>query len=164
MGTINKLVLEFPNGDWLPDAEFITVNSSHADLGKTPCNFYVNYQYYGKKPILIGMIGGAYASHFETLSNEEVARLAMEDLRKGFGAHVPEPVSVHLTRWSQDPFSRGSYSGLPMGASNKQRTALCVPVNDAVYFAGEATDIHDYGTIHGAYFSGLRVASAMVNR
>jgi monoamine oxidase len=161
MGTINKLVLEFPHGEWLPNAEFISVNSSFSDLGKTPCNFYVNYQYYGKKPILIGMIGGAYARHFESLSDVVVAEMAMADLRRGLGSNIPNPSSVHLTRWSQDPFSRGSYSGLPIGSSSRDRVNLAAPVNDSLYFAGEATDVHDYGTIHGAYFSGLRVAKLL---
>ena len=162
MGTLNKLILEFPEGTWIPNAEFITTNRSYSDLGKAPCNFYINYQYYGNRPILVGLIGGEFAPYFETLSNEAVTKLAMDDLRGGFGEKVPMPTSIHLTRWGQDPFSRGSYSGLPIGSSSHDRMALNVPINDQLYFAGEATDVHDYGTIHGAYFSGLRTARAIL--
>jgi polyamine oxidase len=157
MGTINKLVLEFPSGDWLPDAEFLLLDKAAQIPGKSPCNFYVNYQHYNRKPVLIGLIGGQHAQSFEDLSDEELGVLAVDELRRGFGPAVPSPTYVKATRWAQDPFARGTYSTLAIGSSSRDRKMLRTPIQDTVYFAGEATDVNDYGSLHGAYFSGERV-------
>ena len=154
MGTINKLVLEFPDSRWIPDLEFL---ATHPHDPSSPCGFYVNLNRYTGKPILIGMIGGGNSKKLESLSDGELAEGALRALRKGFGK-IPTPVSLKATRWTSDPFSRGSYSGLPVGSSNEDRLRLREPIEDTLYFAGEATDEFDYGTMHGAYWSGLRVA------
>ena len=62
------------------------------------------------------------------------------------------------TNWSADPWARGSYSYLPTGASPELRAKLAVPVGGRLFFAGEATDDGDPGTVHGAQASGRRVA------
>ena len=154
MGTINKLILEFPDSRWIPDLEFL---STHPFDESSPCGFYVNLHRYTGKPILIGMIGGGKSKKLESLSDGELAESAVRALRTGFG-NIPTPISVKATRWTSDPFSRGSYSGLPLGSNNDDRLRLREPIMDTLYFAGEATDEFDYGTMHGAYWSGLRVA------
>ena len=77
MGLINKLILEFPRGDWLPHSEFIATDTPFSKNSQSPCRFYVNYQYYGKKPILIGMIGGEFSRRVEAMTDEKVVALAM---------------------------------------------------------------------------------------
>lgn len=71
---------------------------------------------------------------------------------------VPEPAELLRTNWSQDQWARGSYSYLPVGASPTLRANLGRPVGDRLFFAGEATNTDDPGTVHGARASGLRVA------
>jgi monoamine oxidase len=39
------------------------------------------------------------------------------------------------------------------------RQALARPIADRIFFAGEATSVDHFGTTHGAYLSGLRVAA-----
>ena len=160
MGTINKIVLEFPQMRWAPDAEFLTTEILNE---KSPCHFHVNLNSYTGKPILVGMIGGGKAKFMESLSDGELADATLTDLRRGFGKNVPSPSGVRVTRWSADPFSRGSYSGHPLGSSSEDRLTLCEPIEDTVYFAGEATDEKDYGTLHGAYWSGQRVVREILN-
>ena len=38
------------------------------------------------------------------------------------------------------------------------RDHLATAVDDRVHFAGEATDRNSFGTVHGAYNSGVRAA------
>ena len=62
------------------------------------------------------------------------------------------------TSWSTDPWSRGSYSFLPVGATPAMRRALAQPVQGRLFFAGEATDEAGPSTVHGAQASGKRAA------
>jgi monoamine oxidase len=60
--------------------------------------------------------------------------------------------------WAVDPFARGAYSWVPVGALDAP-AALALPVGGSLYFAGEATDVGgDPGTVHGALATGARAA------
>ena len=74
------------------------------------------------------------------------------------GARVPDPVAVRVSHWASDPFARGSYSYPGVGAFGNDRTLLARPVEDTLFFAGEATHRDDPGSVHGAWWSGLRAA------
>jgi monoamine oxidase len=60
--------------------------------------------------------------------------------------------------WEADPFSRGAYSYVKVGGESAQ-AELGRPLENTVFFAGEATDITGHnGTVHGAIASGQRAA------
>jgi len=60
--------------------------------------------------------------------------------------------------WITDPYSLGSYSITRPGGHGARET-LSKPLQDTVFFAGEATaPPPHYQTVHGAYMSGQRVA------
>lgn len=68
----------------------------------------------------------------------------------------------YLHDWRADPFSRGAYSYVPAGALPSVQ-ALCEPVENTLFFAGEATDhTGHWGTVHGAIRSGERAAAQIV--
>jgi monoamine oxidase len=82
----------------------------------------------------------------------------MTVLRRMYGDRIPAPEAWKITRWASDPFSRGSYSHIPPGASGDDHDALAAPVGNRLHFAGEAT-IQTYpATVHGAYLTGRRAA------
>jgi monoamine oxidase len=64
--------------------------------------------------------------------------------------------------WTHDPFSRGAYSYVALGGvagSGGARIALGEPVDDTLFFAGEATSSDNQGgTVNGALESGERAA------
>ncbi len=74
---------------------------------------------------------------------------------------VPPPAGMIRSSWSTDPFTLGSYSYLPVGATPKLRTTLSTPVNGRLFFAGEALDPDNPATVHGAAASG-RMAALLV--
>lgn len=76
---------------------------------------------------------------------------------------VPDPTGFVVTRWADDPFARGSYSFLAVGATNDDRRALRAPIDDRVFFAGEATSPGFAATVHGALRSGRRAAGAILD-
>ena len=52
--------------------------------------------------------------------------------------------------WGSDVYSVGSYSYALPGKS-KEREQLRKPLENKLFFAGEATNKDHYGTCHGAY-------------
>ena len=66
--------------------------------------------------------------------------------------------------WTADPFSRGAYSYVPVGAINASEE-MTQPVEDTLYFAGEHTDTTGHwGTVQGAMRSSLRAATQLLER
>ena len=100
----------------------------------------------------------------ENLSQADAKAGAMGVLRALFGRSIPEPASVLQTRWKSDPWSLGSYSFDKLGATPRDRDALAAPVEDRIYFAGEATHRTMFSTVHGAYLSGCRAANEILQR
>lgn len=82
----------------------------------------------------------------------------MSTLRTMYGPGIPALLDYQLTRWSQDPYARGSYSFNKIGSTPVMRDHLAASIDDRVHFAGEATDPNSFGTVHGAYTSRLRAA------
>jgi polyamine oxidase len=67
------------------------------------------------------------------------------------------------TQWSSDPFSRGSYSFLAAGCSDKDRLILQQAVSNKLCFAGEHTSSAHPATLHGAFDSGERAAAQILS-
>ena len=60
--------------------------------------------------------------------------------------------------WSADPFANGAYSYVATGAGGA-REALGTPVEETLFFAGEATATDGQGgTVNGALETGERAA------
>ncbi|CAB1116449.1 PAO [Ectocarpus sp. CCAP 1310/34] len=116
---------------------------------------------------------GWRASHAREMYRRLIKPALVEGLG-GTGEDLPEPVSVFVTSWGQEPFQRGSYSFFPLGARDDDihtagRGAAFGPPRGAaeggagggserVFFAGEATVPGLEGSMHGAYLSGVRAA------
>jgi monoamine oxidase len=82
----------------------------------------------------------------------------MSVLRKIYGASIPEPNGVRITRWKSDPFTFGSYSHLPPAAGARDYDLLQASVDGRLFFAGEATSREYAATVHGAWLSGRKAA------
>jgi len=74
----------------------------------------------------------------------------MQRLAGMFGPDIPEPDAHHITRWASDPYAFGSYSYLRPGSNGDTRDALAMPVDERLFFAGEATSRDYAATVHGA--------------
>ena len=66
------------------------------------------------------------------------------------------------TNWSREPYTYGSYSHIPKGASRKDIRALEQPIDKKIFFAGEATFPKHNSTVHAAYESGIRAANSIL--
>jgi len=66
--------------------------------------------------------------------------------------------SWRVQDWQREPFTRGGYCVIPAGAVDAMEV-LARPVQDTLFFAGEATHLEGQeGTVHGALATGLRAA------
>jgi monoamine oxidase len=68
-----------------------------------------------------------------------------------------EAVESAVSRWWDDPFSRGAWSVLLVGGTAETRRALGQPFG-RIMLAGEATHSEQAGMTHGAYEEGQRAA------
>jgi monoamine oxidase len=112
--------------------------------------------------ILTAWCGGSRAEELNQQSTDFILHRALETASKIFGEKLPRLrellIAAHHHNWSTDPFSRCAYSYLPVAAVNAPKL-LAKPESEALYFAGEATDLnHQSGTVHAALDSGLRAA------
>jgi monoamine oxidase len=106
---------------------------------------------------------GDQALHLEAKTDEQMVTAAMQTLRKMFGQGIPSPQDVQITRWQQDPFSQGAYSFNAMGATPTYRGHLARSVDNTLFFAGEACHRDYFGTVHGAYLSGIASARSILS-
>ncbi|NES21736.1 MAG: NAD(P)-binding protein [Symploca sp. SIO3E6] len=154
VGLLNKVVLLFPQQFW--DQQEII-----GSISQNPTNFgyFLNYAHYQDKPVLIAFTGGNYARRIESLSESELVAVIMGDLRQIYGQTIPNPQAILRTQWAKDPFAYGSYSAsLPVGVTSSERDILAQPVDNLLFFAGEATSRNYSGTVHGAFLSGVQAA------
>lgn len=75
---------------------------------------------------------------------------------------VPAPAGSIRSTWTTDPFALGAASFTPVGVLAGTRLALGKPVDDRLFFAGEATDEDAPGTVRGAITSGARAAEELL--
>jgi monoamine oxidase len=114
------------------------------------------------RPQIEGYFGGRLAADLEAGGAPAFADFAIGELVGLLGsnfAHRVRPLKLHP--WGIDPFSRGSYSYALPGKANC-RAELAAPVNDRVFFAGEACSESDYSTAHGAYLTGIAAAEQLL--
>ncbi len=160
MNVLNKVYLRFAEAFWRDDdTDWI----GYVAERKGEWVEALNIHHYTRQPILLLFNAAAYGSFIESLSDADIVDQAMQRLRVMYGADIPNPEGWLITRWLSDPFAGGSYSHLPVGATPDDRAALAEPINDRVFFAGEATMIEQAATVHGAYLSGVREAQRIMN-
>ncbi|XP_053605051.1 peroxisomal N(1)-acetyl-spermine/spermidine oxidase [Plodia interpunctella] len=120
--------------------------------------------------LLLGWVSGKEAEYMETLSMEEVGITCTKILRKFLNdPFVPEPQKCVCTSWHKQPFTRGSYTAIAVGASQSDIESLAQPLFRNVHdkkpvllFAGEHTHSSFYSTAHGAYLSGQGMAKRLL--
>jgi len=131
-------------------------------FGRTDCSATATYHLrpFGR-PLVEVYFGGDFAWELERAGEAAFYDYAQAELARligaAFGRRV-KPLQMHL--WGADPFARGSYSfALPGKAECRAR--LAAPVDDKLFFAGEACSEHDFSTAHGGFLTG-RVAADQV--
>ena len=150
-GLLDKVILAFDKPFWSESIPVIGLVGAHQ-----PVSDLVNGLVFTGKPILVGSRAGEAAWSRESQSDAAAVGEVISAL------NAPEPTGSLVTRWGADQYARGSYSFIAVGSSPDDMRALSEPVGERLFFAGEATNAEHFGTVHGAYLSGLREADRIL--
>ncbi len=106
--------------------------------------------------------GGQLAADLEVEGPKAFYAFAEDELAGLLGNSIRARLRpIAETAWGQDPFARGAYSyALPGHA--EARGKLAAPVENWIFFAGEACSKQAFSTAHGAYLTGIAAAQAIV--
>lgn len=121
-----------------------------------------------RSPVLNAWAGGPPAARLSAKSDAELARIALDSVRTMFGDALPRDATQleasFTHNWQRDPFSCGAYSYVSVGHHETARQTLAQPLQETLFFAGEATDTQaEAATVAGALQSGARAAREIEN-
>jgi len=167
-GQVFKIVLRFRNAFW-DDAEFLKerrgsgtdrggLNFLHGQGAEVP-TWWTTLPV--RSPVLVGYVGAIAAE--QLLAEEPPSRLertlvALSEILAVPRRDLEDQLDASASHdWRADPFARGAYSYIGVGGIGAPR-ALARPVEGTLFFAGEATDGPQIGTVAGALASGRRAA------
>ncbi|KAL3911027.1 MAG: hypothetical protein SGILL_007448, partial [Bacillariaceae sp.] len=82
----------------------------------------------------------------------------------GKWAYQKSDETCHITRWEEDPFTRGSYSTFRLGTKDCHVDDLrAAEWYGRLFFAGESTEEEHMGSVHAALMSGNRAAREVLD-
>ena len=113
-------------------------------------------------PVIECFLGDQGARMVEEMGPAAGFAHATDQLTALFGSAVRRSLRpLVASSWGRTTHVGGAYShALPGHAA--AREDLAHPFEQRLFFAGEATHVHDYSTAHGAYDSGLRAAEEAI--
>lgn len=164
-GHVLKFVAHFREPFWRP-----LLPDDNGEMGFALCLDAAFPTWWDNLPVapnvLTGWAGGTAAEALISHGRHEILAAAVASLAKTFQiaeCDIDRQLeSWHFHNWSADPFSRCAYSYPGVGGIEAART-LAEPVDETLFFAGEATDFRGHnGTVHGAIASGRRTANEIL--
>lgn len=171
MGAVIKVLLRFSEAFW--KREEIT---KMAGKSMERANIILSQeaiptwwtQYPGTLPLLTGWLGGPAANEMKHTSDEDLLEAAMSSLASIFKMDTDSLkgllISWKVINWTADPYARGSYTYATVD-TELARKVLMTPIDDTLYFAGEALyDGAEMGTVEAALDNGKRVAEGILDR
>ncbi len=150
---VDKFLFVWDEAFW-DDTDLIVYTPERSDL----FSYFVNGE--ALVPGSAALITFAYADEArasEGRTDDEMVELLMAHLTDIYGPDIPRPTAMRRTSWGTDPFTFGSYSFPSVTTEMEHFDELAAP-HGRVHFAGEHTSRDYFGTVHGAYLSGLRAA------
>lgn len=110
-------------------------------------------------PVIESFFGGDCA---EALEDGDATAFAIDEIVALLGSDWRARLKpIAATRWRHEPFIHGSYSHAQIGMA-PQRAVLAAPVDQRLFFAGEACSTYDFSTAHGAYATGRAQADSIL--
>jgi monoamine oxidase len=112
--------------------------------------------------VVEAFFGGDLAAGLEADSYGAFCAFAMDEIAGVLGSDMRKLLKpIAESRWGVDPYARGAYSHAKPGLAS-MRAQLAAPVEDRIFFAGEACSAHAFSTAHGAYETGVAAAEAVL--
>lgn len=154
LGVVNKVFFNLGAGRF---PEGLSQYFIGTDRTSRTCSYQV---YPAGHPLLCAYFGGDLSWELEQRGDLEW--FARDELHRSFGADFMKCLGATVTTaWGTDAHSRGSYSAALPGKAHCRET-LGRPVTPQLLFAGEACSVNHYGTLHGAWSSGVAAAEQLL--
>jgi monoamine oxidase len=158
-GGVLRVVMQYPRAFWeeLDGGRYCNASFFHSPYSAFPT---VWTALPARTPLLVAWSGGPRAVALSSASPGDVVRRAVMSVNTLFGGRAGAaglPVGSWVHNWQRDPYAHGAYSYVTVGGRGARRE-LAQPVAGTLYFAGEATDETEPGTVAGALQSGQRAA------
>lgn len=184
-GTVDKIFLEYERPFLNPSVSEVMLlwddgRLSEVEKGDLSNTWFRKIYSFTKitDTLLLGWISGRAAEYMEKLSTTEVMEVCTTILRKFLNdPFVPTPKNCLCTSWHSQPYTRGSYTAMAVGASQLDIRSLAEPLvrqrtkedgekdgadRVLIAFAGEHTHSSFYSTVHGAYLTGRTAAELLL--
>ena len=105
-------------------------------------------------------LAGPLAAELEREGPQATVAAAVDGLKALLGSGIERWVERSVsTAWGREPWIQGAYTAARPGNADR-RHDLAAPLDDRLFFAGEATHPSFYSTAHGAHMSGVMSAVA----
>ncbi len=160
MNAFEKVFLRFPTKFWDDGVYAVRQQGPAADWWHS---WYDLTSLHGT-PTLLTFMAGPAAQALKASDDATIVASALAQLRQLYGPSVTEPTRAHVTRWQDDPFSRGSYAYMTRGSTTDDHDDLATPIGGVLHLAGEATWTDDPATVTAALCSGHRAAERVAQR
>lgn len=186
-GPITKIFLQFESNWWGED-EGIQFVYRETDYDEEEDNFLrymsgLELVYTGPPNTMIGWVGNKGVELMEKLSDKEIIDALIKHIEKFVGYSLSYPKRYFVSRWLNNPLTRGTYSYASINCDHDDITPndLAARITYAnhyakfsepktsnltgsplLQFAGEGSSQVYYSTAHGAYLSGEDSAKAIV--
>jgi monoamine oxidase len=154
LGLANKLFFSFTG-----DIADLDETGDIFLVGSTTRRETMSYQVrpFGR-PIIQCFFGGEFAAAMEREGMAAMTAFGTDELAALRGNGIRKQLTpLAASSWRSDEFARGSYSYAKPGHAG-DRPVLAAPVDGRIFFAGEASSLNFFSTVHGAYETGLRAA------
>jgi monoamine oxidase len=107
-------------------------------------------------------VAGSFGRDLSAQGEAAMYDFALSWLSELYGTDTKNMVKRrHATRWNNEPWVLGAASAAVPGAQSARRVVM-EPLNNRIFFAGEAAHETMWGTIGGAWESGERTADAVI--
>jgi len=153
-GTVNKIFCLFDQCFWPKSIQYFGYHAPTLGL----FNYWLNYRTFSDVNCLVAIATGSAGKLIENWTTAKIDTEIHVALKAMFGSRANPPKAILTTGWGKDPFTRGSYTFAKAGVSPDTFKSFQKPIGNRVVWAGEHTSPDYYGTVHGAYLSGLRAA------
>jgi monoamine oxidase len=168
-----RVVIDFKRNFWGEDTGFIwggTECPSYFNIGVDRSEFYrtLSVTVNGPKAQQLSAQGenmiDTILAELDAIYDGQASLYIRKELFTDTMGNIIEGDRVwFLADWGKDEFFKGGFSYLKPGATVADRAVLGAPINDKIFFAGEATDVKgDAGTINGALNSAERAVEELV--
>lgn len=177
-GTYKKVCLLFDSIFWSTEKPIIGLIREHRQLDNEQKRIDIgNYLLLDNSwatnygiPVLEAVLVGEPNENMNGQTEEIIRESILDFIYESFliapsSKSKPRCIYCHITRWEEDPFTRGAYSHYPLNCSPSYFEDLSKSEwEGSLHFAGEATHPLYQGSLHAAILSADSVAEKVVNQ